>query len=138
MKIVTPLILFLCFGPFLLAQQGSVALQNFRFYENLALRDAQYEQTLHTTDLQDEQDYWTDQRNYERQLGTENFAAYLVYMKGKKEAYQLHLQHCSEACAHSGRFFERAHEYLSISDTEYLRQLMETGMVLNTSKKRNP
>ncbi|WP_421810613.1 hypothetical protein [Flagellimonas sp.] len=138
MKTVTPLILFLCFGPLLLAQKGNAALQNFRFYENLALRDAQYEQTLHTVDLQDEQDYWKDQRNYERQLGTENFAAYLVYMKGKKEAYQLHLQQCSEACSHSGRFFERAHEYLSISDTEYLRQLMEAEMVLNTPKKRNP
>lgn len=137
MKAMIPFILFLCFGPLLLAQQESIVPQNYRFYEDLALRDAQYEQKLEAMDLQDELDYWTDQHNYERQLGTENFTAYLVYMKSKKEAYQRHLQNCTEGCIHSRRFFERAHEYLSSSDTEYLKQLMENGMVLNTSPKRN-
>lgn len=138
MKAITPFILSLCFGPLLLAQQEVVTPQNSIFYENLALRDAQYEQKLYTMGLQDELDYWTDQHNYERQLGMENFAAYLVYMKSKKEAYQQHLQSCTECCAHSRRFFERAREYLSSSDTEYLKQLMENGMVLNISQKRNP
>lgn len=94
--------------------------QSLRFYEQLALRDATYEQELHKLEAQDELDYWVDQKNFERQLGKANFLAYLRYMKGKKEAYQSHLQTCNGSCAHSALYLERAQAYLSVTDSELL------------------
>lgn len=110
------LLLFAGLGPALLAQQGSAAFQGLRFYEQLALRDAVYESSLHVLTDHDAQDYWVDQRNYERALGKANFSAYLAYMRSKKTAYYQHLQNCNTTCGHGPEYYTRAQVYLSSSD----------------------
>ncbi len=102
------------------AQTETPTHQGLRFYEKLAQRDAAYEQSLHALTHQDESDYWIDQANYERQLGIANFAAYLIYMKGKKDAYRDYLEGCDGSCNHSELYYQKAAEYLSSSDFEYV------------------
>lgn len=120
-----------CLGVF--AQEQKHGL---RFYETLAERDAIYERSFQMANHQDEQDYWLDQQNFERHLGTADFTSYLVYMKGKKEAYFNHLQSCNDMCKHSELYFKKAGEYLSSSDFDKLLA-PETGeMAQNISKRR--
>lgn len=111
------------------AQKDSPMHQGLRFYENLAQRDAAYEQSLHALTHQDESDYWVDQANFERQLGIANFTAYLIYMKGKKDAYREYLESCDGSCNHSELYFQKASEYLSSSDFEQL--LERNGKVVD-------
>ncbi|WP_222983015.1 hypothetical protein [Flagellimonas meishanensis] len=121
------LLLFVWVCPWVVAQQGGAAFQGLRFYEQLALRDADYEASLHVLTDHDAQDYWVDQRNYERKLGKANFSAYLVYMRQKKSAYYQHLQNCNAYCGHGPEYYARAQDYLSSSDF---------GDVLEESKNR--
>lgn len=139
MKAIGTLILIFtaCLGQWIMAQEEETMVHSLRFYEKLAQRDADYESSFQMMREQDEQDYWIDQRNYERHLGKANFAAYLVYMRGKKEAYYQHLQHCGSTCVHSPEYYKRAQEYLSASDSEYLVGEKGSGVVQNLSKKRN-
>ncbi|MCL6267003.1 hypothetical protein [Flagellimonas myxillae] len=116
--------------------QVDTHVQGLRFYEQLAQRDASYEWGLHKLEALDEQDYWTDQRNYERHLGKANFPAYLAYMKGKKEAYQQHLEQCDGTCVHSRLFLERAKEYLSLSDAEFMSWSPANNVVQHLPKKK--
>ncbi len=121
MKTVKFLMVFFASGLSVAAwSQGDTRVQGLRFYENLAQRDALYEQELMVISDQDEVDYWTDQRTYERHLGKVNFPAYLAYMKAKKEAYRGHLEQCAHLNSHSQLYFENAREYLSLSESEYL------------------
>lgn len=115
--------------------QGGAHVQGLRFYERLAERDAMYEQGLQNLSNQDELDYWADQRNYERHLGTSNFAAYLVYMKGKKQAYQAHFKSCNTDCVHSQVYLEKARAYLSLSESDYLFGQPEEKVAQHTPKK---
>lgn len=109
-----------CCGVGVSAQGNSLTKHSLRFYETMAQRDAHYEHSFQMVNHQDEQDYWSDQQNFERHLGTADFASYLVYMKGKKDAYFAHLQSCDNTCAHSELYFKKAGEYLSSSDFDKL------------------
>ncbi|MEM9077611.1 MAG: hypothetical protein AAGC43_11245 [Bacteroidota bacterium] len=111
------LIIVLLLG-FAKQSQGQEPIANsklLRFYENLAERDAAYEQGLELNG-QDELDYWTDQENFERELGKSNFSFYLVYMKSKKEAHRKYLQECQGSCPHSDVYWSKMRNYLSAPD----------------------
>lgn len=120
MKTLRILLVFFMSGMSGVAWAQEAHVQGLRFYERLAQRDALYEQELNHVDHQDELDYWTDQRNYERHLGKVNFSGYLAYMKVKKEAYKAHLEQCIHTNSHSQLYFQKAREYLSLSDSENL------------------
>ncbi|SHG72898.1 hypothetical protein [Flagellimonas flava] len=137
MKTARVLLVFLISGLSLTAwSQERAHVQGLRFYENLAERDAHYEQGLHNLSAQDELDYWLDQRNYELQLGKANFSAYLVYMRVKKQAYQEHIQACDGSCIHSPLYLEKAREYLSLSDNDDLFGQLESKVVQHLPKKK--
>ena len=123
-----------CMGVF--AQDKAHAKHGLRFYEQLAQRDASYEHSFQIANHQDEQDYWIDQQNFERHLGTADFTSYLVYMKGKKDAYLNHLQSCDNSCGHSELFFEKVGEYLSSSDFDGLLDTQTGEMVQNVPKRK--
>ena len=136
--IVTYILIFtgcLCQGT--RAQEMESVVHGLQFFEMLAQRDAQYESSFQMSHAQDEHDYWSDQRNYERHLGKADFTAYLVYMRGKKQAYHLHLQNCDSTCSHSPTYYQRAREYLSASNTEYFVGEEEFRVVQNLTRKRN-
>ncbi|MEM7484255.1 MAG: hypothetical protein AAF348_03515 [Bacteroidota bacterium] len=131
-----PLVVLACcswFGIF--AQDQNHTVNGFRFYEKLAQRDADYEQSLLLLSNQDESDYWADQRVYERNLGKMNFTSYLVYMKGKKDAYKEHLKSCTHDKPHSELYFQKAKEYLSLSDTDFF-SIQNTGKVTQSDIKK--
>ena len=136
--IVTYILIFTgCLGQGILAQEMETVVHGLRFFEMLAQRDADYESSFQMAHAQDEHDYWVDQRNYERHLGKADFTAYLVYMRGKKQAYHRHLQDCDTTCSHSLTYYQRAQEYLSASNTEYFTGEEEFRVVQNLTRKRN-
>ncbi|WP_133248399.1 hypothetical protein [Flagellimonas aquimarina] len=110
--------------------------KGLRFYEKLAKRDASYEQSMQLLGNQDESDYWIDQRNYERHLGKANFTSYLVYMKGKKDAYHEHVQTCDHKYRHSELYLEKAKEYLSLSNSDELLSLKSQNVVQSFTQKK--
>lgn len=124
------LVLVICgLGTGIQAQADSSMHHGLRFYEKLAQRDAAYEHSFQAITNLDESDYWIDQANFERQLGIANFTSYLIYMKGKKDAYRSHLLECDSSCDHSELYFQKASEYLSSSDFEHL--LERNGKVVD-------
>ncbi|WP_136466819.1 hypothetical protein [Flagellimonas onchidii] len=125
---------FCCAGA--LAQDNVHAKFGLRFYEKLAQRDASYEHTFQMANHQDEQDYWNDQQNFERHLGTADFTSYLIYMKGKKEAYFSHLRSCDTTCGHSDLYFKKAGEYLSSADFDKLLEPETEEVVQNIPRKK--
>nr|WP_298792167.1 hypothetical protein [uncultured Allomuricauda sp.] len=118
------------------AQSNPHTKHGLRFYETMAQRDADYEHTFQMMNHQDEQDYWSDQQNFERHLGTADFTSYLIYMKGKKDAYFTHLQNCDDHCLHSELYFKKAGEYLSSSDFDKLLSPKTGEMVQNIPKSK--
>ncbi|WP_420321234.1 hypothetical protein [Flagellimonas sp.] len=125
---------FCCVGAF---SQNKVPVKHgLHFYEAMAQRDAAYEHSFQMVNTQDELDYWLDQQNFERHLGTADFTSYLIYMKGKKEAYFDHLQNCVATCAHSELYFKKAGEYLSSSDFDSLLESQMGEMVHNIPKRK--
>ncbi|MER3376126.1 MAG: hypothetical protein RIM83_15915 [Allomuricauda sp.] len=94
-------------------------LEKATFFEQLALKDADYEQSLVLSNEKDELDFWEDQKRYEQDLMKSDEAAYRSYMKAKKEAYHEHFQSCSNVCNHSKQNLKRAEEYLSSPQEDY-------------------
>nr|WP_298995293.1 hypothetical protein [uncultured Allomuricauda sp.] len=109
------LVLLLGFAKQSQAQGTTTNSKLLRFYEDLAERDAAYEQGLQL-DHQDELDYWNDQESFERELGKSNFSFYLVYMKSKKEAHRKYLKECKGSCVHSDVYWKKMRNYLSTPD----------------------
>ena len=115
--------------------QGTANSKLLRFYENLAERDAAYEQGFQL-DQQDELDYWNDQENFERELGKSNFSFYLVYMKSKKEAHREYLKECEGSCVHSEVYWSKMRNYLSVPDaSEFFKTNVERVVQSNLIKQ---
>ncbi|MEO0901725.1 MAG: hypothetical protein AAFY00_06750 [Bacteroidota bacterium] len=115
--------------------QGTANSKLLRFYENLAERDAAYEQGFQL-DQQDELDYWNDQENFERELGKSNFSFYLVYMKSKKEAHRIYLKECEGSCVHSDVYWSKMRNYLSVPDaSEFFKTNVEKVVQSNAIKQ---
>lgn len=125
-----------CFCLSTWAQNDVQYRKGLRFYEKLAERDADYEQSLQLLGNQDESDYWIDQRNYERHLGKANFTSYLVYMKSKKDAYHEHMQTCEHKYKHSDLYLEKAREYLSVSNSNDILSLKAQKVVQSSSAQK--
>ncbi|MEM9362431.1 MAG: hypothetical protein AAGA43_07350 [Bacteroidota bacterium] len=129
------LVLLLGFARQSQAQGIAANSKLLRFYENLAERDAAYEQGF-KLDQQDELDYWNDQENFERELGKSNFSFYLVYMKSKKEAHREYLKACKGSCAHSDIYWSKMRNYLSVPDaSEFFKTNSEKVVQSNTLKQ---
>ncbi|MEZ4810178.1 MAG: hypothetical protein R2819_07435 [Allomuricauda sp.] len=112
------LILAGCLGPWALAQEGDTTALGLRFYEKLAQRDALYEQSMRFLDEEDATDYWSDQRNFERQLQQKNPRALAAYLTGKQSVYLNHLQHCTDQCGHEYHYQRQALYFLEYPQAE--------------------
>ncbi|WP_318312190.1 hypothetical protein [Flagellimonas crocea] len=88
------------------------------FYENLAIKDAQYEQYFVFMNAEDEKDFWKDQKRYENDLRKQNSEWYHSYLNGKRIAYSQHAKACSSHCTHSELFFEEAKRYFIYYDNK--------------------
>ncbi|WP_185782385.1 hypothetical protein [Croceivirga lutea] len=101
-----------------------VSIASSIYFQNRAKEDAAYEQSVKFKDTSDEEDFWKDQKGYEKDLKKKNKEAYLVYMKSKKEAYAKHSKHCSDACEHNKNFYSHTYSYQSYERTYYPRRLV--------------
>ena len=90
------------------AQDGELS-----FYEKQAQKDAQNEQLSVFFSLEDEKDFWKDQKGYEKDLKTKSPLAYGAYMKAKKAAYSSHAESCKNDCTHSDFYYQQASFYFT-------------------------
>ncbi|MCQ0110422.1 hypothetical protein [Zhouia amylolytica] len=79
------------------------------YYEKRAREDAEYEQSLASQHVEDEELFWKDQKAYEKNLKKRDKKAYKAYMKGKEAAYKEHQDSCDSSCHHSHYY----HHYTS-------------------------
>ena len=89
------------------------------YYEQRAREDAVYEQSLTMQNEGDEEDFWKDQKRYEKDLKHRDKEAYKAYMKGKQDAYAEHEAHCDHHCHHSEHYHHQATFYYSYHRYDY-------------------
>jgi len=110
----------LSFSGTLLAQEEKE--DKLTYYEQRAAEDAKYEQSLAVQNEEDEEDFWQDQKQYEKDLKRRDRKAYKAYMKGKRDAYAEHEVHCNSHCHHSDRYYYHTTFYYSYQRNYYPRQ----------------
>ncbi|WNH08014.1 hypothetical protein [Thalassobellus suaedae] len=81
------------------------------YYQKRATEDAKYEQQFNAETKADEEVFWKDQKAYEDNLKRKDRKAYRAYMKGKKDAYANHYDHCNNHCHHSDYYYHHASFY---------------------------
>ncbi|MEB8327976.1 hypothetical protein OO009_01305 [Flavobacteriaceae bacterium KMM 6897] len=86
--------------------------QKITYYEQRAQDDAKYEQELRAGNEDEAEEFWEDQQAYEKDLKKRDKRAYKAYMKGKRDAYQEHAEHCHHH-QHSAHFYYYADHYYS-------------------------
>lgn len=93
--------------------QLSLDPEEYRFYTDLAIKDAQHEQSLPELSKEDEADFWNDQKNFEALLLQNNPEGYRIYLDAKGMAYRQHQLHCGESyCEHTEEFARQAAFYM--------------------------
>ncbi len=103
---------FLFFSMGINAQNSEMTeAEKLSYYEQRAKEDATYEQSFTADDPEDEEDFWEDQKTYERNLKKRDKKAYKAYMKGKRAAYAEHEAHCDNHCHHSEHYHYHASFY---------------------------
>ena len=81
------------------------------YYKQRAEEDAKFEQQFSAETEKDEETFWKEQKDYERNLKRKDKKAYKAYMKGKKDAYASHYNHCNNHCHHSDHYYHHASFY---------------------------
>ena len=99
------------------------------FFEKLAQKDAQLEQSVSFSNLEDEKDYWNDQIRYEKDLKELDVRSYNVYMNEKRIAYSKHAEACNNHCKHSDYYYQQAGFYFIYKDTENYTKGATDGIV---------
>ncbi|MDW5287690.1 hypothetical protein [Formosa sp. PL04] len=118
--------LAICFSLTIQAQDAQIEnktnIDKKSYYEKRALEDAQYEQQFTTKTKAEEKAFWKAQKTYKKDLKRKDKKAYKAYLKGKKDAYVKHYQHCDNHCQHSDHYYSHASFYYYRYDTNYRRQ----------------
>lgn len=106
--------------------------EKLSYYEKRAREDAQFEQSQKLENEKEEEEFWEDQKEYEKKLKKRDRKAYKAYMKGKRDAYAEHEQHCDSHCHHSSRYHYHASFYYHGHDHyEYRRSPRRTSVRTN-------
>ncbi len=108
---------FFSFAAMILMSAGSLAQEvapsedeKLSYYEQRAKEDAQFEQSQELA-AEEEEEFWESQKEYERKLKKRDKKAYKAYMKGKRDAYAEHRNHCDDHCHHSSHYHAHASFY---------------------------
>ncbi|AIY12917.1 hypothetical protein [Cellulophaga baltica] len=91
------------------------------YYKQRALEDAKYEQEFTADDKITEEEFWDEQQAYEKDLKKRDRKAYRAYMKGKRDAYAEHYNHCDDHCHHSTHYYSHATYYYYGYNRNYYR-----------------
>ncbi|WP_100615019.1 hypothetical protein [Confluentibacter citreus] len=112
------------------------------YYQKRAEEDAKFEQQFSSKNKAEEETFWKEQKNYENDLKRKDKKAYKAYMKGKKDAYANHYEHCNHHCHHSDYYYHHAsfyyYGYQGYYYDRYPRQrtTMSTNVRVNTPSVR--
>lgn len=122
----TYLLTALLFSIFSFSQENKTDREQTQLfsYELKAKEDADYEHSIFFNNVEDEKDFWNDQKRYEKDLRKYDKEAYNAYMKGKSNAYAAHAEHCGQYCHHSDQYYRHAHLYYSYSEYHPTRKRM--------------
>ena len=85
--------------------------QNSSYYQQRAREDAQHEQEFKAKSKKEERAFWKEQKEYEKNLKSENRRAYKVYIEAKNDAYATHYHSCNGDCYHSDYYYQNAGYY---------------------------
>lgn len=124
----------------LMAQEGTDKEERLSYYEQRAREDAQYEQSL-ALEEDEAADFWKDQERYEKELKKKDRSAYKAYMKGKRDAYAEHYDHCDHHCHHGNHYYYHATFYYHGYHRDYYyrnppRSSIRTGIRVGTPSVR--
>ncbi len=98
--------------PIVMSSQDTAELpDNFSFFKEQARKDAKHEQLLSLSHIEDEMDYWKDQRNFEKSLKKISYNGYQAYVNAKWAAYSEHEEHCTDECSHGAYYLAQASFY---------------------------
>lgn len=111
-------IIFLICLPVGVWSQVNPIERGHRFYAELAHADAMYEHTLPKMAIEDEIDFWTDQKTFERHLAENDPQAYQIYLNSKGSAYRAHQKICGTHCGHGEQYFRTASFYMVNGEAE--------------------
>lgn len=103
------------------------------YYQKRAKEDAQYEQQFSAKNKVEEETFWEDQKRYEKNLKNEDKKAYKAYMKGKKDAYANHYNHCNHECHHSDYYYHHASFYYYRYDDYYYNRYPRNRSTISTN-----
>ena len=126
-------ILFLVCLPMMGFSQGSSS--SSVFYLELGRRDASHELSKVHTNIDDERDFWIDQKRFEALLQQQNLDWYQSYVNGKYEIYKANQILCGENCLFSDELAKQSAFYLIIGKSEGRSEL---AVETNGTATRNP
>jgi hypothetical protein len=87
--------------------------QNNSYYQQRAREDAQLEQEFKANSKKEERAFWKEQKEYEKNLKSQDRRAYRVYIEAKNDAYASHYHNCDGTCHHSDFYYQNAGYYYS-------------------------
>ncbi|MCK0156948.1 hypothetical protein MWU65_07135 [Cellulophaga sp. F20128] len=99
--------------------------EKLSYYEQRAKEDAEFEQSK-MAEVESEEVFWEDQKSYEKKLKKRDRKAYKAYMKGKRDAYAEHAEHCNSHCHHSEYYHHHTTFYYSY--TQYRARPRNSGV----------
>jgi hypothetical protein len=70
------------------------------YYRVRAKEDARFEQEFNSKSKSDDKKFWKEQKQYEKELENRDEEAHKAYMRGKRDAYAEHSDHCNKHCNH--------------------------------------
>jgi hypothetical protein len=120
MKLLKTSIFILTIGlSFSINAQDSDFEDKKSYYEKRALEDAKYEQEFNAVNENEEEAFWEEQKDYEKDLKKRDRKAYRAYIKGKRDAYAEHYDHCDSHCHHGHHYYHHASFYYYRYDGYY-------------------
>ncbi|MFI0430125.1 hypothetical protein [Mariniflexile sp. HMF6888] len=108
------------------------------YYEQRAIEDAKYEQQFAAKTKAEEDAFWEEQKAYEKELKQRDRKAYRAYMKGKRDAYADHYEHCDAHCHHSPHYYHHASFYYYRYDNYYYHRYPQRSTVTTSVNVRTP
>jgi hypothetical protein len=112
--------------------------ENISYYEQRGAEDAKYELQFKAKSKSDEQAFWHEQKQYEKELKKDNKRAYRAYVQSKEEAYAEHYHHCDDRCYHSDSFYQHAEFYYNEYDRRNYERSPSTISVNTQGGVRTP
>lgn len=113
--------------------EGQVAVrQNSSYYQTRAREDAQQEQQFQANSKKEERTFWKEQKEYEKNLKSDDRRAYRLYIEAKNDAYASHYHNCDGTCHHSDYYYQNAgYYYYEYRQPRYNATNMRTTITTN-------